>query len=205
MRTPTLKQARKLAVLAGGYAVLEPKRSEWIGLLRAGWVERASTHTPRGGLLPPLRITKAGHAALAALNPPEEGTCSETTSAPTYPYRAASGGPLPSLRLIGSGSPLPSRVWTRPSCSSGSALAPTRRLRTARHLPPLPATEDVIDELDDLWRGLEDRAADRERSGGYHAGWRCWGCKRFVSGPTVTCSHCGQAHGGIYHEAYATR
>jgi hypothetical protein len=68
----------------------------------------------------------------------------------------------------------------------------------------LPTREQVLDDLTDLWSELEDRAAVRERRG-YHAGWRCWSCRRFVSGPGATCEHCGQRHGGVEHKAYATR
>lgn len=68
----------------------------------------------------------------------------------------------------------------------------------------LPTREEVADELYESWRELDQRAG-REPRGGYNAGWRCWGCRRFVPGPTVRCVHCGQEHGGIYHEAYASR
>jgi rRNA maturation endonuclease Nob1 len=65
-------------------------------------------------------------------------------------------------------------------------------------------TEDeqaLYAEQMDAWH----RRILRERRGGYHAGWRCWGCKRFVSGPNSRCGSCGQEHGGVFHEAYATR
>lgn len=55
-----------------------------------------------------------------------------------------------------------------------------------------------------MWRELDGAALARAPRGAYNGGYRCWGCRAFVSGPTVTCS-CGQIHGGIYHEAYATR
>lgn len=64
------------------------------------------------------------------------------------------------------------------------------------------SSEDVQDALYEQWREQESRAV---RAGGYNAGHRCWGCRRFVGGPTVTCGHCGQRHGGIFHDAYPTR
>lgn len=202
MKTPTINQASRLRPLSEGYAILAPKRGEYVGLLRAGWVERIDTSSPRGGLLPPLRITEAGRAALA-LTVPEEGECSETTSVPRSLSAVASGGRLPSLRSIGSGSPLPRRAWTRPSCSSVSRLA---RLTSPSHRPsvPLPSPDDVADLVDDLWRGLDGRASQRG-NGGYSARHRCWSCRRFVSGANATCGHCGQRHGGIHHDAYAVR
>jgi hypothetical protein len=54
------------------------------------------------------------------------------------------------------------------------------------------------------WAQQETNRAKRQRQG-YHAGWRCFNCKRFVTGPGATCAACGQRHGGVYHEAYATR
>lgn len=72
-------------------------------------------------------------------------------------------------------------------------------------MAPLPPPESVQDELLDLWRALDQRVILREPRGTYNSGYRCWGCRGFVSGPTVTCSSCGQIHGGVYHEAYATR
>jgi rRNA maturation endonuclease Nob1 len=70
---------------------------------------------------------------------------------------------------------------------------------------PLPPAEVVADDLDDQWKGLDARAAARQRRDSYSGGYRCWGCKRFVSGPEATCGSCGQQHGGRFHEAYATR
>lgn len=67
MRRPTPKQALRLRVLASGSTVLTPRRSDWGSLLRHGWVERADpSWTPRGGFLPPLRITAEGYRALAS-------------------------------------------------------------------------------------------------------------------------------------------
>lgn len=60
------------------------------------------------------------------------------------------------------------------------------------------------DRLDDAWREHEARRASRDR-GGYNAAHRCWACKKFVSGPEATCNSCGQRHGGMNHQAYATR
>lgn len=200
MSVPTAKQATKLRVLAGGYAVLAPRRGEWVGLLRRGWVERIDQTTPRGGLLPPLRITPDGERALALV--PEEDTCNATTSAPSSLSPVGSGRPLPSLPSLGWASPLPRRAWTRPNCSSGSAAA---RLRpTRRPLWPLPSADDVADELMDEWGALDSRTSGRGR-GGYAGGWRCWSCRKFVSGPQATCGRCGQRHGGVNHEAYAGR
>jgi hypothetical protein len=67
-RTPTVKQAARLRVLGNPNIIIAaPRRSDWMPLLRHGWVERADPDlTPRGGLLPPLRITPAGLRALAA-------------------------------------------------------------------------------------------------------------------------------------------
>lgn len=201
MKTPTPKQAERLRVLAGGYAVLQPKRREWVGLLRSGWVERIDDSTPRGGLLPPLRITAAGISALA-LTKPEEGECSETTSAVPSLSAVASGGRLPSLRSVRSTNRLPRHAWTRPRCSSGSGLARLMRPRTSP-LWPVPVADAVDNHLNEEWAKL-DASASRDR-GGYNAGWRCWSCRLFVGGPTATCGHCGQRHGGVDHEAYASR
>lgn len=67
MRRPTVKQADRLWALGNGSIVLTPRRADWAPLLRNGWVERADQHiTPRGGLLPPLRITADGLRVLAA-------------------------------------------------------------------------------------------------------------------------------------------
>lgn len=202
MKTPTINQATRLRVLADGYAILAPKRGDWVGLLRAGWVERIDQTTPRGGLLPPLRITEAGRVALA-LTKPEEGECSETTSVRPSLSVVASGGRLPRLRSLGSGNPLPARGWTRPNCSSGSRLA---RLTCPQppQCAPLPSSEAVAEIVEEIWRGLDARAARRE-PGGYNAAHRCWSCRRFVSGAHATCGHCGQRHGGINHDAYAAR
>lgn len=59
--------------------------------------------------------------------------------------------------------------------------------------------------LDGAYRELEERRYRRSRRDAYNAGWRCWGCKRFVSGAYATCRSCGYAHGGTNHKAYATR
>lgn len=68
MRAPTTRQADRLRVLGRGDIVLFPKRSDWVSLLRHGWVARldGDTDTPKGGFLPPLRITADGYRALAA-------------------------------------------------------------------------------------------------------------------------------------------
>lgn len=105
----------------------------------------------------------------------------------------------------------PGLALTLRSCSFAS-LEPMRLRRT---VPPtvgplalrrleLATAEDVRDELEEEWRALESRTSRRE-SAGYNAGWRCWDCRAFVAGPTVTCGRCGNRHGGIHHEAYATR
>jgi hypothetical protein len=68
---------------------------------------------------------------------------------------------------------------------------------------PLPSRERVAAEVEELWRTVD--ASETGSRGGHNADWRCWGCRKFINGPTVTCRHCGQLHGGIYHEAYASR
>lgn len=66
MRKPTPKQALKLRLLGSGSIVVTPRRTDWGPLLRHGWVERADPSlSPRGGFLPPLRITAEGYRALA--------------------------------------------------------------------------------------------------------------------------------------------
>lgn len=70
---------------------------------------------------------------------------------------------------------------------------------------PLPGPESVQDELTELWRDLEERAEARRPRGGYSSAFRCWGCRRFIGSRTGTCRHCGQLHGGVYHDAYPTR
>lgn len=76
--------------------------------------------------------------------------------------------------------------------------------RPVRLLQVTVSAVEVRELLDEQWRRAEDRRAQRER-GGYNAGHRCWSCHRFVSGPNASCAHCGQQHGGMNHEAYATR
>jgi hypothetical protein len=66
VRSPTRLQADRLRGLASGLVVLSPRRSEWMPLLRAGWVEKVDPNVSvRGGFLPPLRITAEGYEALA--------------------------------------------------------------------------------------------------------------------------------------------
>lgn len=86
------------------------------------------------------------------------------------------------------------------SCLSGCAV-PSLRLRGLL----LPPAAEVQDEIDHAFRDLQQRAEARERTGGYASGFRCWGCRRFVASRTATCPHCGQLHGGVYHDAYPTR
>lgn len=205
MKALTTGQVDRLRPLVGGYAVLEPKRGEYVGLLRAGLVERIDSSTPRGGLLPPLRITPAGLAALAAQNTvTEESPCSARISMLPCLSPVANGGRLPRLRSTGSGRSLPRTGSRRRSFSHGSiSPSPLRPIGTGR-LPHV-LEDELADHLENVWRGLDARAARREAPGGYSAGYRCWSCRRFVSGPTVTCGHCGQPHGGTYHEAYAAR
>lgn len=69
-RKATEKQARLLRILSGGYVVLAPYRSEWIPLVRRGWVESSTDEViydepGLGRYLPPLRITSDGVRALA--------------------------------------------------------------------------------------------------------------------------------------------
>lgn len=67
MKAPTTKQADLLRILGSGSIVLTPKRSAWAPLLRRGWVARIGDDgSPKGGWLPPLRITADGYRALAA-------------------------------------------------------------------------------------------------------------------------------------------
>lgn len=66
MRTPTEGQFRRLASAGTGSVMWATRRSEWGPLLRAGWVERFNDDSPRGGSLPPLRITAEGYRALGA-------------------------------------------------------------------------------------------------------------------------------------------
>lgn len=127
-----------------------------------------------------------------------------TISATIFRSAAANGRRLPSLRSIGWVSPLPPAAWKRPSCSSGSVAAPLSPI-SSRVLWPLPTAEAVADDVDDLYRGLLSRADAREPRGGYNAGWRCHSCRRFVGGPEATCGSCGERHGGVFHEAIATR
>lgn len=67
MRPINEKQARLLALLAGGNIVLAPGRSEWTPLLRRGLVEPATSKVDDGSrsYLPPLAITPDGLRALA--------------------------------------------------------------------------------------------------------------------------------------------
>lgn len=66
MRAPTKLQTVRLRMLGSGSVALFPKRSEWMPLLRNGWVEKIDPAAAvRGGFLPPLRITASGYEALA--------------------------------------------------------------------------------------------------------------------------------------------
>jgi hypothetical protein len=122
-----------------------------------------------------------------------------TTSAATCPSAAASG--VPSLRSFSlSKASLPRLAAWRPRSFSYASAAPLRIARLA-----LPEPTEVQDELLDLWRDIEDARARRQERHGYNAGHRCWGCRRFIAGPRARCPHCGYEHGGIHHEAYATR
>jgi hypothetical protein len=59
---------------------------------------------------------------------------------------------------------------------------------------------------DEESRRADDRRAAREPRGGYNAGYRCFDCKRFISGGAEgTCRSCGYEHGGQNHRAVATR
>lgn len=69
----------------------------------------------------------------------------------------------------------------------------------------LPSSAEVRDELDDVGNGLWARKVRRETPGRYNSANRCWGCNKFVSGPFATCGSCGYQHGGVFHDAYATR
>lgn len=64
-RCPTARQVARLLARADGSVAFEPRRAQWMPLLRNGWVEKVGGGpVPRGGLLPPLRITPAGFRAL---------------------------------------------------------------------------------------------------------------------------------------------
>lgn len=65
MRVPTAGQFERLLSAGRGSVVLAPRRAEWMPLLRNGWVERVEGVSPRGGVLPPLRVTAEGFRALA--------------------------------------------------------------------------------------------------------------------------------------------
>lgn len=123
------------------------------------------------------------------------------TSGQTFRSAAVSG--VPSLSPF---SPcrvsLPRPVALKPlSCLSACAALRPLPVRPVA-IPPLT---EVLEELLEQWEAFDQRRQERGRRGGYNAGWRCWGCRQFVAGPTVTCGACGQLHGGVYHEAYASR
>jgi hypothetical protein len=66
VRAPTALQFVRLRKLGSGAMVVSPSRSEWMPLLRNGWVEKVDPGlSVRGGFLPPLRITADGYRALA--------------------------------------------------------------------------------------------------------------------------------------------
>lgn len=70
----------------------------------------------------------------------------------------------------------------------------------------MSVSADVGKELaEDEARRHYERALDRERRGGYNAGYRCFNCKLFVNGAEATCGSCGYRHGGVNHRAQATR
>ena len=126
------------------------------------------------------------------------------TSAPTSrpPTRSFAGSPGDSYSFRAS--PIPSIALPPLSLSSGSKVPP-------RHpLPPiapvrlvLPTVEEGEQWAHDVWLELDGKV---KRRGGYSSGYRCWGCRKFTGGgPTTTCPHCGQLHGGVYHEQTASR
>lgn len=55
------------------------------------------------------------------------------------------------------------------------------------------------------WREKEDRRGERERVKAYNAGYRCWNCKKFVTGKFSICRNCGYRPGGVHHPNYETR
>lgn len=135
-----------------------------------------------------------------------------TTTGVTSPSAEVSGVLSLSPFSASKVSPSPILALTLRNCSFAS-LEPMRLRRT---VPPtvgplalrrleLATAEEVREELEEAWAALDARNAGRESRGGYNAGWRCWDCRAFVAGPTVTCGRCGNRHGGIHHEAYATR
>lgn len=197
MKTPTDKQAAKLRPLADGYAILAPRRGEWVGLMRSGWVERIDDSSPRGGLLPPLRITPEGRAALSlAPDPtePEEGTCTSTTSEKTSRPPVVSG--LKSLASVStfSGSISPPLAVV-PLRSSSVSVAPSPSTVPTSHLSALvPTADDVADEIEEAWKEAEHRKAARAPRGrSFGSTMRCPACKLFVSNGRL-CS-CGYTPG----------
>lgn len=125
------------------------------------------------------------------------------TSDPIFRSAAANGRLSPLRPLTSCRRLLPPPAWTLPSFSSVSRKLPELDKLPARTAPiGLPRADD---ELLELWRDFESRRVVREHRGGYNAGWRCWGCRLFVGGPHATCAHCGYRHGGVNHEAYASR
>lgn len=142
-----------------------------------------------------------------------------TISVTTYGPPRHSGGV--SVRSCAASQPslrLPVAAPRLSCCSGSSALTPLEwstlqglRVSTAAASPPVRSPHVGVpaelgpELLDDAYRELEERRHRRDRRDAYHAGWRCWGCRKFVSGPHATCRSCGYAHGGINHVAYATR
>jgi hypothetical protein len=68
----------------------------------------------------------------------------------------------------------------------------------------IPWADEVQEELEAEHAALLARVEARERRG-YSSGFRCWGCGLFVGSRTGACPHCGQLHGGQFHDAYPTR
>lgn len=128
---------------------------------------------------------------------------SVTISARTSPSAAANGRRSPKLPSLSPVNPYRIPAIAPPSSWSASPPPPLPPLRLS--FPAIPSSETVRDELEHLAGALWHRIQQREHRGGYNAGNRCWGCNLFIGGATVTCPHCGQQHGGIYHDAYATR
>ena len=120
-----------------------------------------------------------------------------------------SGMTFPSV--VGSGEPLPA-----------SALNSRRVFQFPKHalrqqswfsvyvVPTLSKPETVLamispSELEEIYTNHAGRFMVRERRGGYNAAYRCFNCHLFVSGKEARCAACGYEHGGVFHDAVASR
>lgn len=110
--------------------------------------------------------------------------CTATTSATISPSAAANGTPSlprPSNCSV-SISPPPAPAPLKPSCVSRTRAINPALIALLRQL--IPSASDVAQEINDAWRGLDQRAAARERRGiSYGRILRCPACKKFVASP----------------------